>query len=211
MVCFMSWLGKPLTDVFTTTLTPCKRRESQEGFPFKDQQGADVGRPVPCPASAPQYGRLRMAGSHSSPPPSSSGFSNLKPAAFPAQAGARAAGEGGAARQPTQSHSPRGPPEGCGCAPRARAAQAHACQDPRDCLSQEWGSSQRPVSRLLDPAEGSSPVRRAESQVRLGGKRRAGRGWAGRTRFPGAEKGRVLGGSAGGGSGPVLVALCQLY
>lgn len=184
MVCFMPWLGKLLTtDVFTTTLTSLQMMGEPGGIRIR---GPTRGR---CQAArtvsgvrAPTQARAHRPLSPLAPALlvrvfkfETCGFSRSSRAPPPPPPGLR--GGRGRSRAPTNPVSEaRGPPRGCGRALRARAAQARAGQDPRDCLSQEWGRSQCPVSRLPSQAETSSSERRAAAQVRLGGKRRAGRG-----------------------------------
>lgn len=153
----------------------------------EDSRGADAGLTVSC-ARAPPQARAQRRLSLLSPPPSSFGFSNLKPAAFPARAGAPWRERAGPrASQPRLA--PRMRPR-----PRARATRTRATAGGRSV-----GSSQHPVSRLSDPAERLSPGVGAVDRDRLGGKRRDGRDRAGRPQFPGAGPGR--GGRGRGGRG----------
>lgn len=199
MVCFMPWLRKLLTtDVFPTTLTSLQMTGEPGGIPIRGPTRGRCGAaPTLSSVLAPRQARAHR---HLSPlaPALLVRVFKFETCGFSRPSGAPAAGEGGTARQPTQSLRLVSRPEDV-AAPRARAAQARACKDPRDCLSREPGSSQHPMSRLLGPAEGSSPERRAAARVRLGGKRLAGRGWAGRTQFPGAGRRRGRGGAAGAG------------
>lgn len=119
--------------------------------PREDPRGADAGQTAPCPAPAPLRRRVRIALFLRSPPPSSSGFSNLKPAAFPARAGApRRERAGPRASQPCLGGSRPAP--WMWRRPRARATQARATAG-----GSSVGSSQRPASRLSGPAERLSP------------------------------------------------------
>lgn len=134
-------------------------------------------------------------------PPSSSGFSNLKPAAFPARAGAPAAGEGGAARQPTQSPRLAVRP-GDVAAPRAHV-QPRPAPARTGATACRWSrTAAAPGVQAAGPGGGLVLRAQRRSPGQTG---REEAGWAGRTRFPGAGPGRGR-----GGAGPVFVALCQL-
>lgn len=211
-MCFVPWFGKLLpTDVLTMTFASLHMTgETGEiliplkWWKLRTHEGQM--RDGPCPAPAPLRRRVRIAIPLLSPPPSSFGFSNLKPAAFPARAGAqRRERAGPRASQPRLGGSrpaPRMRPR-----PHARATRTRATAGGRSV-----GSSQHPVSRLSDPAERLSPGVGAVDRDRLGGKRRDGRGRAGQPQFPGAGPGR--GGRGRGGPcvcGTVSVTLKQKW
>lgn len=176
---------------------------------------ADAGRtapsPVPASAPVPHRRRVRTAVPLLSPPPSSLGFSNLKPAAFPARAGAsRRERAGPHASQPRLGVS--------GPAPRVWPRPARTCRagprlpgPARLRAAGVWAArSARCPGCPAGPCACHLPTE--APWVRLGGKRRDGQVRAGRPRFPGAEPGR--GGRGWGGPcvcGTVSVTLKQKW
>lgn len=201
MLCFMPWLRKLLTtDVFPTTLTSLQMTGEPRGIPIR---GPTRGR---CGAArtlssvlAPRQARAHR---HLSPlaPALLVRVFKFETCGFSRPSGAPAAGEGGTARQPTQSLRLVARPEDV-AAPRAHVQPRPAPSRTRATACRGSGAARS------TQCPGCSARRRARPQSAelQPGSDWAGRGWLGGVGRGGrSSQGRGGGGAGAAGAGRAL-------